>query len=131
VDGGYFGVITQTTMANYGKVLDVVLQMARKIQEEPVTDEELDLAKRIIITMHDLRLETNASQAYSAAVSEALGLGFEWDQRYRDLIEGVTKDDVQRVARRVFRHHLIATTIPRNPVEAAIPPERRERMHVQ
>jgi len=131
VDGGYFGVITQTTMANYGKVLDVVLKMVRKIQEEPVTDEELDLAKRIIITMHDLGLETNASQAYSAAVSEALGLGFDWDQRYRDLIEGVTKDDVQRVARRVFHHHLIATTVPQKPVEAAIPPERKERMHVR
>jgi zinc protease len=130
VDGGYFGVITQTTMANYGKVLDVILKRVRKIQEEPVTDEELDLAKRIIITMHDLGLETNASQAYSAAVSEALGLGFDWDHRYRDLIEGVKKDDVQRVARRVFRHHLIATTIPRKPVEAAIPPERKERMHM-
>ncbi len=79
--------------------------------------------------MHDLGLETNVSQAYSAAVSEALGLGYEWDQRYRDLIRGVTAEDVQRVARRIFEHRLIATTIPRNPVEAVIPPERRERMH--
>jgi hypothetical protein len=57
-------------------------------------------------------------------------LGYDWDQRYRDLILRVTTGDVQRVARRIFKHRLIATTIPRNPVEAVIPPERKERMHV-
>jgi zinc protease len=129
IDGGYFGVITQTTMANYQKVLDIISEMVRRIQDKPVTDEELELAKKMVITMHDLGLETNASQAFSAAVSEALRLGYDWDQRYRDLIQGVTKEDVQRVAKRIFKHHLIATTIPRKPVEAVIPPERKERMH--
>ncbi|UCD71263.1 MAG: insulinase family protein [Syntrophobacterales bacterium] len=130
IDGGYFGVITQTTMANYREVLDIILEMVRRIQGEPVTDEELELAKQMVVTMHDLGLETNASQAFSAAVSEALGLGYDWDQRYRDLIKGVTREDVQRVAKRVFKHRLIATTIPRNPVEAVILPERKERMHL-
>jgi len=130
IDGGYFGVITQTTMANYQEVLDIISEMVRRIQQEAVTDEELELAKQMVITMHDLGLETNASQAFSAAVSEALGLGYDWDQRYRDLIERVTREDVQRVARRVLKHRLIASTIPRNPVEAVIPPERKERMHV-
>jgi zinc protease len=131
IDGGYFGVITQTTMANYRRVLDIISEMVRRIQEEPVTDGELELAKKMVITMHDLGLETNSSQAFSAAVSEALGLGYDWDERYRALIQGVTREDVQRVAKRVFKHHLIATTIPRKPVEAVIPPERRERMHVR
>jgi zinc protease len=130
IDGGYFGVITQTTMANYEKVLGIISEKVRKIREELVTDEEMELAKEMIITMHDLSLETNASQAFSAAVSEALGMGYDWDQQYRDLIRRVTKEDVQRVAKRVFGHRLIATTIPRNPVEAVIPPERTERMHV-
>ncbi len=131
IDGGYFGVITQTTTANYQRVLDIISEKVRGIQEEPVTDEELKLAKQMVITMHDLGLETNASQALSTAVSEVLGLGYDWDQRYRDLILRVTTADVQRVARRILKHRLIATTIPRNPVEAVIPPERKERMHVR
>ncbi len=130
IDGGYFGIITQTTMANYQEVLDIISEMSRRIQEEPVTDNELELAKNMVITMHDLGLETNVSQALSAAVSEALGLGYNWDQRYRDLIQEVTTEDVQRVAKRIFQHRLIATTVPRNPVEAVIPPERKERMHI-
>jgi zinc protease len=130
IDGGYFGVITQTTTANCQRVLDIISEKVRRIQEGPVTDEELRLAKQMVITMHDLGLETNASQAFSAAVSEVLGLGYDWDQRYRDLILRVTAGDVQRVASRIFKHRLIATTIPRNPAEAVILPERKERMHV-
>jgi zinc protease len=131
IDGGYFGIITQTTMANYQEVLSIISEKVKKIQGEPVTDEELELAKQMVITMHDLGLETNASQAFSAAVSEVVGLGYDWDKRYRDLIRGVSADDIQRVARRIFQHCLIATTIPRNPVEALIPPEGKERMHVR
>ncbi|MCK5554076.1 MAG: insulinase family protein, partial [Deltaproteobacteria bacterium] len=131
IDGGYFGVITQTTMANYQKVLGIISEKVKRIQEEPVTDEELEVAKQMVITMHDLGLETNASQAFSAAVSEATGLGYDWDRKYRDLIRGVTADDIQRVARRIFQHRLIATTIPRNPVEAVIPPEGKERIHAR
>ena len=131
IDGGYFGVITQTTMANYQEVLDIIWEKVRRIQEEPVTDEEFELAKKMIITMHDLGLETNIAQAFSAAVSEVLGLGYAWDERYRDLVREVTKEDVQRVARRILKHHLIATTFPRNPVETVIPLERKERMHVR
>jgi zinc protease len=130
IDGGYFGVITQTTMANYKKVIDIISEKVRRIQEGRVKEDELELAKRMIITMHDLGLETNGSQAFSAAVSEALGLGYDWDRRYRDLIGAVTKEDVQRVARRVFKHRLLATTIPKNPVEAVIPPEGKDRMHI-
>jgi zinc protease len=118
-------------MANYQKVLSIISEKVKRIQEEPVTDEELKLAKQMVITMHDLGLETNASQAFSAAVSEALELGYDWDRKYRDLIRGVSTDDIQRVARRIFQHRLIATTIPRDPVEAVIPPEGEERMHVR
>jgi zinc protease len=118
-------------MANYQEVLDIIWEKVRRIQEEPVTDEELELAKKMIITMHDLGLETNTAQAFSAAVSEALGLGYAWDERYRDFVREVTKEDVQRVARRILKYHLIAITFPRNPVEAVIPPERKERMHVR
>jgi hypothetical protein len=58
-------------------------------------------------------------------------LGYDWDRKYRDLIRGVTADDIQRVARRIFQHRLIAITIPRNPVEAVIPQEGKERIHVR
>lgn len=131
IDGGHFGIITQTTMANYEKVVNIILQKLKKIQQKPLEAKELAAAKNMVITMHEMSLETNGAQARSDAINELLGLGYDWDSRYPELIRKVTAEDVLRVARRLFRHHLLVSTIPEKPVEAIIPPEQEGRMHAQ
>jgi zinc protease len=131
IDGGHFGIITQTTMANYEKVVAIILEKLEKIKQKPLDPEELAAAKDMIITMHEMSLETNGAQARSAAVNEVLGLGYDWDVRYPELVEQVSADDVFTLARRLFQHHLLVSAIPEKPVEAIIPPEQRKRMHGQ
>ncbi len=131
IDGGHFGVITQTTMGNYEKVVEIILGKMEKIQQQPLEAEELAAAKDMVITMHEMSLETNGAQAQSAAVNEVLGLGYNWDARYPELIRQVSAEDVIRVARRLFKHHLLVSAIPEKPVEAIIPPEHKQRMHVK
>ncbi len=81
--------------------------------------------------MHQMGLETDGAQAQSSAVNEVLGLGYDWDARYPELIRQVTSEDVLRVARELFRYHMIASAIPENPVEVMIPTEQKQRMHAQ
>ncbi|UCG11542.1 MAG: insulinase family protein [Deltaproteobacteria bacterium] len=130
VDVGHFAILTQTTMANYATVVEIILEKLERIQREPLSTEELEAAKDMCITMHEMSLESNGAQARSAAVNEILGLGYDWDSHYPQLIRSVTAEDVLRVARNLFRYHLLVSTIPENPVEAIIPPERKERTHV-
>ena len=118
-------------MSNYQKVVEIILEKLEKIQQEPLKAEELTAAKDMCITMHEMGLETNGAQAQSAAVAEVLGLGYDWDARYPELIHQVSAEDVQRVARRLFGHYLLVSAIPEKPVEAIIPPEQKERMHKQ
>jgi zinc protease len=129
IDGGHFGIITQTTMANYEKVVEIIEKKLEKIQQEPLAPAELASAKDMCITIHEMGLETASAQAQSAAVNELLGLGYDYDSRYPQLIRQVTAEDVLRVARRLFSHHLLVSGIPENPVEAIIPPEQKQRMH--
>ena len=131
IDGGHFGIITQTTMANYEKVVEIILAKLQKIQQQPLTSEELATAKDMVVTMHEMGLETNSAQARSAAVNEALGLGYDWDARYPKLVEQVSAEDVLAVARRLFKYHLLVSAIPEKPVEAIIPSEQKQRMHAQ
>jgi zinc protease len=131
IDGGHFGIITQTTMSNYQKVVEIILEKLEKIQQEPLKAEELTAAKDMCVTMHEMGLETNGAQARSAAVNEVLGLGYEWDSRYPELIRQVSAEDVLRVARRLFGHYLLVSAIPEKPVEAIIPPEQKQKTHKQ
>ena len=112
VDGGYFGIMVQTTLDNYDAVLDAIQSKMALIQEEALAPEELERGEAMCITAHELGLETIASQASSAATYEILGLGYDYARLYPGLIKRVTAAEVLRVAKRLFSHHLIVSTKP-------------------
>ena len=123
---GFFGVITQTTMKNLDKVQEIVLSNLKRLAEEPVPAQELQNAKDMMRTMHQLGLETLDAQARSAVVNEVLGLGWDYDRKYVPLIEAVTAEEIQNLARELFSKTLIARTLPEHPVDilnAETPPK--------
>jgi zinc protease len=90
--------------------------------EEPVPTQELENVKDMMITLHQLQLESLDAQAQSAALNEVLGLGWDYDKKYVELIKGVGAKDIQQLARRLFAQTLIARTLPEHPVEILTPP---------
>jgi zinc protease len=113
IDGGYFGIMAQTTLDNYERVLKIILDKMALIQNVELDPASLDQAKSMCIAGHEIDLETIASQASSTALNEILGLGYDYDGRYPDLIERVSAGDVLRVAKKLFAHHLIVATKPK------------------
>jgi zinc protease len=113
IDGGYFGIMVQTTPDNYETVLKIILDKMAFIQNVEVDPTTLEQAKSMCITAHEISLETIASQASSAALHEILGLGYDYDGKYPDLIKSVSAEDILRVAKKLFRHHLIVATKPK------------------
>ncbi|MEM5785920.1 MAG: pitrilysin family protein, partial [Syntrophobacteraceae bacterium] len=119
---GFFGVITQTTMGNLEKVQNIVLANLKKLADEPVPPEEFARAKVAMLVGQKLGKETLDSQASSAALSEVVGLGWDYDKRYPELVGAVTPEQVRALAQRLFKHTLIATTVPERPVEILASP---------
>jgi len=130
IKAGYFGVVTQTTLANLPRVQEIILENLARLQNEPVPAEELERAKNLVVTMQRLQSETLGAQAQSAAVNEVLGLGWNYDDRYPAMISAVQPEDVLRVARKLFGHALLVRTIPEKPVEALIPPMKEKDIHL-
>jgi zinc protease len=121
-NAGFFGVMTQTTMANLPKVEEVIQQNLKRLKDEPVPQSELDQAKETMLVGLKLGRETLISQASDAALNEVLGLGWDYSQRYPDLVKAVTANQVRDLARRLFTHTLIARTLPEQPVEILASP---------
>jgi len=123
-NAGYFGIITQTTLGNLEKVQEIIIQNLKRLQDEKVSDEELEGAKNILLTAHRMDLESISSRAQSAAVNEVLGLGYDYDQRYAKLVEEVDAEKIQQLAKKLLTHALIVRTIPEHPIEVlSIPPQ--------
>ncbi|MEW5930199.1 MAG: insulinase family protein [Gemmatimonadota bacterium] len=77
-----------------------MLSQFRRIRDEPVSQEELDVAKSFLVGSFPLRFETASATAGQLATVRLLGLPIESLQQYTQKVAAVTPEDVQRVARR-------------------------------
>ena len=88
---------TQPSTAD--SALGIIHEKIAKIKTDLVTDEEIDMSKRICNIMEDLYYtQTTAAQASLAAQYEIMGLGFDHRYDFKEKIEAVTKEDIRRVA---------------------------------
>jgi zinc protease len=126
---GFFGVITQTTLGNLTRVEGLILEHLKRLQSEPVPESELAMAKDMLLTAHELAKESLEAQASGAAVNEVLGMGWDYETRYPDLVRAVTAEQVQSLARELFQHTLTARTLPEKPVEILRAPRESRHMH--
>jgi zinc protease len=121
-NAGYFGVLTQTTMANLDKVQEVIQTNLKRLSNELIPQKELDQAKETMLVGQKLGRETLENQASSAALNEVLGLGWEYGNHYPDLVRAVTAEQIRDMARKLFGHTLTARTLPEHPVEILASP---------
>ncbi len=83
---------------NLDRAIDSIVAEVRRLGETEVTPQELDDAKAYMTGSLPLRLETNDGVARAIQDMELFGLGLDYLQRYTDLVNEVSAQDVQRVA---------------------------------
>ncbi|MBZ5537465.1 MAG: insulinase family protein [Acidobacteriia bacterium] len=98
-DYGNFWIQFETKPETTLKAMDAALLEVRKIQEQPVSQEELDTAKDIVLNSFVFRF-SDSSQIVSRRVDYLYyGLPDNFLETYRDKIAKVTREDIQRVAK--------------------------------
>ena len=68
-----------------------------------VSDKELNDSKNFIKGIYLLSHQSVERQAYYLSAREMLGLGYEYDDKYIDLLSKVTSDDIIKVANKYFK----------------------------
>ncbi len=102
-DVGVFQVGVQTKNSSAKRVIEIILREMKKIQTEGVTEEELADAKAFLTGSFPRRIDTISKIANFLVLTDFFGLGTDYDMRYPELINAVTREDVLRVARRYLR----------------------------
>lgn len=92
-------------------------QFAR-LRDEPVSAEELGDSQAYLTGVLPLQLETNDGVAATLSNMERHRLPLDYLQHYNDLINGVTPEDVQRVAQTYLRPdaYVLVTVGPAGPI---------------
>lgn len=84
--------------ANIERAVASILDEIRRLQDEPVTEQELADCQNYLIGVLPLHLETNDGLAATLNHIELFGLGEDYIQRYPGLVRSVTREAVQRAA---------------------------------
>jgi len=82
VDLGTFRVVTETKAASTWKALELIVEEIRRIREEPVTEEELQTAKDMILNGLVFGFEDPADVVDSYVSLEYYGYPGDWYDRY-------------------------------------------------
>ncbi len=100
VEPGYFLALLGTAPDNSSKAEVALRDQLERIQREPVTDDELRVAKAYLLGNLAMDRRTNARQAWYLASLEVAGVGYEYLDRYTTQVRAVTAADIQRAGRR-------------------------------
>lgn len=100
VDTGFMMFYIATTKEKSAQALSALLAQIKNIREKSISEEEMSSAKREIILNHESARQTNDYCSVQSALDELYGLGYDEMYRYKDGINKVTKDDLQRAAKK-------------------------------
>lgn len=98
IDPGAFVIYASVQPEKVQEVKKFLLAEMERLRKEPVGDEELETAKAEMIGEKLREKETNAGSAFSAALNELYGLGYDADDRLLGMIQRVTAGDIRNLA---------------------------------
>ncbi len=110
---GAFTFYVGTDPAKLSEVKAALHEEITKLAADGLTAEELARAKAKLIGQMDIRNQSNDALAYSCALDELYGLGFDHHARWRTEIEAVTLDEIRSAARRYFAEQPGITAVVR------------------
>ncbi len=97
---GIFVAYIGTKPQSYEEAKKVLLDEVMLMGSEPVLDEELKDSKSYLRGMNIMGMESNAGQASQYAHFEAVGVGYDFGERYDREIKKITVQDVLRIGKK-------------------------------
>lgn len=99
-DTGMFFVSCQTKLESTSRAISIALEELDRIRKKPVDTEELSLAKETFMNQFVFRFTTSASIVAQKVDIEYEDLPLNYLETYLENVQAVTRDDVQRVAKK-------------------------------
>lgn len=112
---GIFYGCAATVNERAAEAIAVLRQELKRMAEEGPTEQELVDAKAYLTGSYALDLESSPDIAYRLLAIQRDRLGIDYMDRYDELIEAVTLDDVKKVARRLIKADELVFTVVGKP----------------
>lgn len=119
---GSFQISLQTKNASAREAISLSVREMERIQKELVSEKELEGAKKYLIGSFPMRFETQGKLLNFLSQVEYYGLGLDYPDRYASLIQSITREEVQRVAKTYLHPDRYILVVVANLKEAGFVP---------
>ncbi|HKV39027.1 MAG TPA: pitrilysin family protein [Blastocatellia bacterium] len=99
---GYFFTFSETRADATIRGIQTILRVIEGMREEPVTDEELSIAKESALNSFVFAFDSPEKIVNRIVTLDYLGLPPDFLERYRNGVAAVTKEDVLRVSKKYY-----------------------------
>lgn len=117
---GAFEVGIQTKNESANEVIEETIKELRRMQDGLVSEKELADAKAYLTGSFPLKLDTSAKIAGMLSSIEIYNLGLDYPQKYPNLINAVTREDVRRVAKKYLHPDNMVIVVVANQQKAKL-----------
>jgi zinc protease len=100
---GAFQIGLQTKNVSAREAIFLVREEMKRIQKEPVSEKEIEGARKYLIGSFPMRMDTQGKLVHFLLQVEYYGLGLDYPEKYSRLIQSVTREEVLRVARKYLQ----------------------------
>ena len=100
LEPGYFGVYIGCAPQKEQEAVKAIKDQIELVLKDGVTDEEIKRAQNYLVGSFEIGLQQNSSQSAKITFDELYDIGWDEYKRYPQEIYAVTKEDVQRAARK-------------------------------
>lgn len=111
LETGYFGAYIGCTPSKRNRAIEMMRVEFHKISSEKVGEKELDRAKRYLMGRHDIDLQKNSSISSSLLFDQIYGTDPNETFEFSKHIEGISSDQVLRVAQKIFSQHSVLSIV--------------------
>jgi zinc protease len=102
IETGAYIFYVGTTQDKLKAAKEGLLTEIKKLRNELITEDELNLAKQNIIGSRFISRQQNQSYSVEAVLDELLGLGYQEVYRFEQGISEITREDIKRIALEYF-----------------------------
>jgi zinc protease len=110
--GGYLAAHVATEARDLESTKDRILSEFQRLKNDPVKPDELKRAQEFAVGSHALTHQRARERAFHLAWYEAIGLGWEFDERYPQAVRAVTGTQVRAAARALSSRYALGLVLP-------------------
>ncbi len=102
MERGYFAIYLSCAHHKVKISEEAIFEEISKLRSGGVLEEELEKAKNYLIGIHAIEMQEYSLRAHLYSLDELYGLGYDFHNKYADLIRSVTISDVKNIINKYF-----------------------------